>query len=347
MPKLDRVSMPKLSKTLLIVFACLTIISVLSIYYTHQLPTYETRTETLCTYQHNGSYHYVAKLKPNVLYNKTVLKPGEGTLYTALVEYINLTFIYTFNSSPKPQSIQVDHQTTVHIESPGRWPIRTLSQSEAQEIFQLSKNLNFTMQINCTKVKRFVETIDKEIYGTIRSTTYNIKITSEIHVKANLTTCFINETFTPQLTIAFKTDTEKGNYISIENLQQTKPGSILKTEQILSPGVQNLRAASIIATTITTIVLATSAIIYFKHKSPTPPIKAIEKFIAPYKDLIAKTAQKPPRTENTVKIETLEDLAKIAEILARPILLIKEPEPTLIVIDQNVIYEYRINLENL
>jgi hypothetical protein len=36
--------MEKIAKILLIIFACSTIISALSIYYTHQLPTHETKT---------------------------------------------------------------------------------------------------------------------------------------------------------------------------------------------------------------------------------------------------------------------------------------------------------------
>ena len=41
----------------------------------------------------------------------------------------------------------------------------------------------------------------------------------------------------------------------------------------------------------------------------------------------------------------MDDIRKISEILAKPILLIKEPKPTLIVIDQNIVYEYKISLE--
>ncbi|MEM1587278.1 MAG: hypothetical protein QXF59_05265 [Candidatus Bathyarchaeia archaeon] len=70
-------------KNPLIIFACAIAISAFAIYYTHQLPAFEVRTETLCTYQHNGTYDYIAKLKPNIIYsNKTILGPGEGTPFT-------------------------------------------------------------------------------------------------------------------------------------------------------------------------------------------------------------------------------------------------------------------------
>jgi len=61
------------------------------------------------------------------------------------------------------------------------------------------------MQVNSTKIRQFVEAIDKEIYGTTGSTTYNIKIRPKIHVTANINTKTIDEIYTPELTIAFKT----------------------------------------------------------------------------------------------------------------------------------------------
>jgi hypothetical protein len=339
MPKFNT---EKLSKILLIIFASAFAISAFAIYYTHQLPTYETKTETLCTYQHSGIYDYTAKLKPNIIYNKTTLSPGEGILYTAIVEYINLTFTYAFNSNPEPENIQVNHQTTIQIESPGRWPPRILQPAEAEEMFQLSENLNWTMQINSTKVRQFVEAIDKEIYGTTRSTTYNINIKPEIHVTANITTQAIDETFTPELTVAFKTDAEKGNYIAIEKLQQTKPGALTETHQIPLLWVQDQRTASYIATASTTIALAISAFLYIKNKPTPPPIKIIEKLTAPYKELIAKTTQKPPETKTTIETESLEDLAKIAEILARPILhTTTDKEHTFYIIDNNTKYQHK------
>jgi hypothetical protein len=180
--------MQKLSKILLIIFACSTAISVLSVYYTYQLSEAKTETTTLCVYQHTGTYDYTAELKPNLIYNKTTLTSEDNaTLYTAIVEHISLTFTYTFNSNPEPQSTQIEHQTTIQVESPARWPPRTLKPEEAEEMLLLSGNLNWTMQINGTKVRQFVEAIDKEIYGTTRSTTYNINIKPKIHVAANIT----------------------------------------------------------------------------------------------------------------------------------------------------------------
>ena len=165
---MHKFNIAKLTKISLIIFAILTATSAFAIYHTHQLPTYETQINTLCSYQHNGTYNYVAKLKPNLIYNKTTLTSEDNaTLYTAIVEYINLTFNYAFTCNPQPENTAINHQTEIQIESPGKW-LRTLQPTEAQEILEITGNLNWTMQINNTKVEQLVEAIDKEIYGTTR-----------------------------------------------------------------------------------------------------------------------------------------------------------------------------------
>ena len=340
----NRTNIEKLAKILLITFACATAISALSIYYTHQLPTYETQTITLCSYQHVGKYDYIAELKPNVIYNKTTLKPGEGTLYTAIVKQINLTFTYAFTSNPGPENIIIKHNIIIQLESPGKWT-KTLSDAEAQEMLKLSNSLNFTMQVNCTKIRELADSIDKET-GT-RSTTYNIYVKPAIHVVANVTTKTIDEIFNPELTVAFKTEADKGNYIAIENLNQTKYGKITETRQTPLSQVQTQKAASLTAIAITASSLTASVILYIYKEPQTPSEKASEKqlrkLIEPYKELIAKTTQKPPETKTTIEVESLEDLVKIAEILARPILHTTEAEEHIFyIIDNDTKYQFKL-----
>ena len=343
MPKFN---IAKIAKISLIIFAILTAASAFAIYHAYQLPIYETQINTICSYQHNGTYNYVAKLKPNFIYNKTTLNPGEGTLYTAIVEYVNLTFNYAFTCDPKSENITLNHEIEIQIESPGRW-LRTLQPTEAQEILKITGNLNWTMQVNSTKIRQLVEAIDKEIYGITRSTTYNINIKPKIHVTANINTQTIDETFTPELTIAFKTEAEKGNYIAIEKLNQTKQSKITETRQIPLLQVQTQRTISQIATAITATALTISAFLYIKYKPPSPPTitaeKRLKKLTDPYKELIAKTTQKPPKTETTIEVESIEDLAKIAEILARPILHATEAEEHIFyIIDNDTKYQFKL-----
>lgn len=69
----------------------------------------------------------------------------------------------------------------------------------------------------------------------------------------------------------------------------------------------------------------------------------MEKLIVPYKELVAETVQKPPTTETTIEVKTLEDLARIAEILAKPILHATGTDGHVFyIIDNNVKYQCKI-----
>jgi hypothetical protein len=81
---------------------------------------------------------------------------------------------------------------------------------------------------------------------------------------------------------------------------------------------------------------------HIKRRPKSPPKKTIEKVIAKYKELITEITEKPPETGNIIMINTIEDLAKTAEILAKPILHVKEDsEHILYVINDNTKYKYK------
>ncbi|MDH5460412.1 MAG: DUF5305 family protein, partial [Candidatus Bathyarchaeota archaeon] len=248
------------------------------------------------------------------------------------------------NCNPQPSNNTINSEITTQLESPEKWT-RTLSNSEAQEILKLShSSLNFSLQVNHTKIKKLVDSIDDEV-GT-HSWTYNVNINPIIHIVVNVTTETIEETFTPELTVAFNTGTEKGTYITIGNLNQTKSGKLTEIGQISLPWVQNQRALAYLATATTATVLAISAFVYHEYKPVAPPKKISEKLIkklmAPYKELIVETTQKPPETKTTIETETLEDLAKTAEILARPILHATDgKEHTFYIIDNNTKHQHK------
>ena len=54
---------------------------------------------------------------------------------------------------------------------------------------------------------------------------------------------------------------------------------------------------------------------------------------------IEKTKTTPETT--IINVQTIQELAKTAEILAKPIILTRKPQPTLTIIDQNTIYQHK------
>ena len=336
---------------MLILFATLATASIISIYYTHQHPTQEETTTNLAYYQHTGTYDYTAKLKPNTLYSQPTLKPGEGTLYTKIIDHINITFTYTFTCSHPTNITSIKYQTKTELESPENW-IKDFTTAEMVETFQIANTVNSakqtastTLLLNVTQIDELVKAVDGQI-GTSTSQ-YNLAIIPEIHVAAEITVAeadvhTIYETFNSSLTIEFRKETP--NYISMESLEHTRPGVITETHRVLLQWVINQRLTSYVATTVTIPLLAVTAWFYIKTKPTKPAKEPIEKIIAPYKEIIAETTQKPPETTRTIIMVSLEDLAKIAESMVKPILHKKGPKTThtFYILDNNIKYEYVI-----
>lgn len=324
---------------LLIIFGILTGASIIYVIYAHQLPLYETKVITIAEYSHRQYYTYLATLKPNILYNRTILRPGEGVLYTAIVNCIYITSKYSFVSSPAPMNVTTNTNIKIEIESPEKW-VRPLSEDEAIDLLQLGGSQVFEFTVNNTKIKDYVTRIDEEV--GVRSTSYNLNIIPTIQCNVIMTASRIEETFTPKLTLSYISSGDKGNYISIEERSQTKDGKITETKKIHFEWVEKHRKMAYASTAATSIFLTGSAILYIRRRPEMPPKKTIEKVIATYKDLITEATEKPPETENTIKMDTIEDLVKTAEILIKPILHTKEEHYHLFfVIDGNTKYQYK------
>lgn len=247
------------------------------------------------------------------------------------------------------------------MESPENW-IKSFTTTEMLDIFQLTNTINLTQQtatttlfLNTTQINELVKTVDGQI-GTSTSQ-YNLMVKPEIYITAeiNITQTGVRtiyESFAPSLTIEFKKGTP--NYISIESLEQTRPGTIDQTTITPLPWVTNQRNASYTFCAAASSALAITALMYIKTKPTTPPKpkeKPLKKILKEYKEIIAETTEEPPSKPKmtTIKMATIEDLAKISEALMKPILYTQKPPTppkketthTFYIIDNNTKYQYK------
>jgi len=326
---------PEKTIILLTLFTILTITSIITVYATHQTPTQETTTNTLCTYTSIATYDYTAILEPNIIYNKTTLKPNEGPIYTKITKQINITLTYTFQAT-LPAETTITYRLTQTLKT-AAWQYQTAA---------TPPTTTDQTQIQITippVIKTELDTIKAQIErdtGTT-STTYTFEITPTFTINANTTVGPIQQTFTPTLTVSFKR-TDQGDVTTIEELHQTKTGAITENQTTTRPDIINQRYASYILIPISIAGLCLST--YFYKKTKPKLEKPLEKIIAPYKDLIIETTEPPktPPETTTINLTTIKELAKTAEILARPILhTTKDQEHTFYIIDNNTKYEYR------
>lgn len=303
---------------LLSIFALLSLFSLLSVYFTHQLPTEEIKTTTLYTYKHVGTYDYTAKLKSNIIYNQSELKPGQGTLYTAITEYINTTLSYTFESSQEA-NITIEYRIDVIFP---RWnkTLNIFPQTKLNSAGNVSKFSNNYL-VNITSVQEVKKTLEDETGARVSD--YNVTIRPEIHTIANNNITTIDEYFTPTMTMTFGHGASEGNYISTTGLEHTRPNAITDTKKIPIPGVMNQRYMSYGFCAISLSALVVTIGVYTKTvKSYPKPKKSMEEIVTPYEEAIAESAGEPSYKGQTVIVtmKSLEDLMKVADWIGKPVL---------------------------
>lgn len=325
---------------LLAIFIVLTVIALITAYAAHQTPVEETKTETLCTYESTAEYAYLASVKtPNKVYeNKSLIGMEYETLYTKLVRHINLTLTYKFNADQPLAEVQITYTITRSLKA-SAWTYE-IGKTEANTTSQTQIQIQIPT-VNKTELDQVKAEIDAEI-GT-STATYALEIKPTFAVKANTTVGKIYHVFSPTLTVSFQR-TDKGEITVIEPLYQSKTDTLTETETITHEEVVSQRYTSyiLITTALAGLVFST-----FFHTKTKPKIgKPLEKIMAPYKDLIVETLEAPKTLPQTiVTVRDLTELAKIAEILAKPIIHITEDkEHTFYIIDGNLKYEFKMKV---
>jgi len=308
----------------LLLLSFLSLVSLMCVYYTQQLPTEVEQTLPLGVYRHVGNFTYIANLRPNKIYNKTTLKPGEGTIYLRITESINTTFSYRFEIFQLGLAdITTEHSTSVYL-STAVWSkqIDTFGSDTLTFTDTTTGQFSFTYLVNVFETDDMVKTINSEIGAS--ATSYNVTISPRIHTVATTSEGTIDEYFNPALTIHFYHATVGGDYATVEGLQHNNSGVLTKTTRKIYQEWTVLQRYASYAFAITSFsVLALAALAFRTNR---PPAKAEEqlfkKIIKPYKEIIVEEAGEPPQEERmtTITLKTLEDLAKVADQLGRPII---------------------------
>lgn len=333
----QQMDMPSKKAIIMIIFAVLTLAAIMVTYFVQQNPTQEEIVTTLCVYSSTVEYDYTAMLEPNTIYgNRTVLAPYEGTLYTALTKQINLTLSYTFEVSLSAVA-EVTYSLKQVLQSASwQYQLKASPQTTTNQT-QISLQLP---PFNRTDVESTKAQIEKETGTT--SGNYSFQVVPIFTVDANTSAGPIHQTLSPILTIEVGR-TGQGNVIAVENLHQKATDSITEERIVMHDEVTYARYAAYIFSAICIIGLATSA---FKHRKAGAPVEMLqtEKLISPYKDLVVEAKAIPEFSEDTLIIEVrdLEELAKTAEILARPIFHAHSgSEHSFYVFDTEMTYVYR------
>jgi hypothetical protein len=274
-----------------------------------------TAPPPLFTYQQAGHYTYVAHLANNTLYNTTTLTQGNGTLFTSITQWVNVTYAYELTVGRPANASSV--MSITEIVQTSAWS-KSLGGTGTSNVLRNGsfETLTASVDLNISNITTLVSAIEKQTgyspsyYSLVLTPT----VTSSIAVGLNAT----GVTFAAPLTFNFSS-------------QQITPSrlSITQRGEFTPPGTPDAGSGGGPGLAQYTLLFASLAAVAFMgvylYITPRPRRAVdIEALTRPYQEAIVDTATPPP-SANRVDVPTWTDLVKVADTLGCPILRVADP----------------------
>ena len=322
----------------------LLIISVIGMLYTLNLQDEVEVSDILCRYKQSGTYSYLAILYPNILYNKTILEPG-NPIYAPITHLLNITFHYDFTSE-KVGNITLYYAIYGRLASK-KWSKNfTLVTPSVKRAFGDSITYTFSTSLNITRIIEIAEKLRRET-GALEEF-YDYILTPKMRVVAETEVGMIDKKFEPNFTISFP----KGGdgYIDIKGLSHKDEGGIEERKVIVLGWVRGLKHTFM---ALTGALSAAQAYAIWNIMSARVGMSDADKKLKmirkKYKDLIVEVGEAVTMKEKvttTVNVSSFKDLVRVADQLMKPIIFSSEEKAyTFRVIDGATEYVYAIKRE--
>lgn len=334
------------------VLVVLLVVSLYGCYFFIRMPLIRSKNNVDLRYSQSAEYDYTAFVESSLLYdNRTEIGEGEP-LYTNLVEQIEIVLKYELTQTPSPvemTGIEVRYEASATL-SGGDWkktyPLSVHSDSfrwlsrMATSMTSNTSGFTETYTVDMEEIEAIVEIIGEETGARAHSYTYEIK--SSISLEASAGNKTLEQEFNPTLMIKFE-----GGKIEFEGLSSTKTGSIIHHETEVattrfltwSVNVDDMRGIAVTVTAIFSVLLFYAGRLALRERASK---SFMERLSGDIRDKIVETSE-PPRIEGeTIKVSSLEDLARVAEEAFKPIMHHGE---LFYVLDGDVRYEYQVEAE--
>ncbi len=283
-------------------------------YYAYRLPGTRSQKVTSLAYEQEGGFDYVVHLKPNSIYDSAELGPG-STYFTGLSQSMGVSFAYRLQSAQIQGAAPLEYEVFARLEEPGLWSkeyvLVPLSQADG------SVATSFTVPI--ALYRDTLDAIQKET-GSGRGPA---RVVVEARVQPGVTTAFgsISAPFTQTLAMDLGADTFKVT----GDLDLRKPGAITRTQVISVPEVDLYRKLSAGGLVLALALAAAMAWSYYRaHRNPLTPDEVVALAGSVYKPHLVWVTNLPARDAQTVvHVKTLPDLARAAEELMKPMLVME------------------------
>lgn len=298
-----------------IVFIVLLVIAAWAGYWVYSSVTATSTTSPsapLFTYSESSSYDYVARLIPNDLYNTSELGPGNGTLFSQITTWVNISFVYRVGVVPAV-NMSSAMLFTVSLGS-DHWQ-KTLEQNALTVPERTSNSLSFNEQfdLNVSAILSLVATIEAQT-GYFPSSFWVILI-PDVATSVSLGLHGMNLDFEPTLNLTFADgQIEPSGLTSFVSGDYGLPPVVSTSDAV---GWLSAAAIPYWLLGVSLPLAAVTGVYAFRHREARPP--DIEELMRPYREAIVD-APLPPASTDVVAVSSWEDIVKVADMLGRPIL---------------------------
>jgi len=325
------------TRELILAAALIMAASALTLVHYQGQPLTRTTVTTLCTYTHRGAYAYEANLTRNLFYNRTRLHPGEGPLYTAIVQSINITYAYDFSSTPAPTEATHETSLRVFLEAGDAWS-KELTNAEAQRLLRPAQASNLSLTVEVAEALDMFQTLAKETGAG--SPAYTIRIVPVTRTRAEIAGHTVDETFAHELAVTFARNDATGRHVRIQDLTRTQQGSITNTETQTIETVREMRGYSLLSSTTSAGALLIASIHHLRNRKGGEKKPSLRSILKDHGDLIVRSGS-PVRAPRTVDLESMDDLARLSELLSKPAIHTREAGAhAFTVLDRDTAYRY-------
>lgn len=308
---------------MLFIFIVLLIISACIIFIVKevQFPGYSEERNILYSFNNKENISYKVFLKPNILYDTDSL--GEDVIYISeFIDYIDAAFMYEFTGE-KEANIEGKYEIIAQMEgytgNEKEGTLRTVWTKyftivPAKDIQVRDKILSIeeNIKINWHEYNNYVL---KVLNVSKVSIPVKINVFMNVELKINTNGGIKELKHTPYMTIPLNT-----NYFQIvKKVNKETPGIIERIEQVPLP-VNNFKVG--IFSSIELIAWLIFAFIIFKTKSNkrTPLEIELNRIFKKYGDRLVTLTNEAIVFETYSEVKAIEDLVRIADELARPIM---------------------------
>ena len=264
------------------------------------------------TYDQSGRYFYVATLSNNTLYNQSTLTPGNGTLFTAITTWVNLSYTYGLIVS-RPVTAAIDVALTVQVTT-AAWTKSIGTAAATSDFVDASSGVvTVAFDLSVANVTTLVTAIEKQTGYS--PSYYNVVLSPSVAAAVIYGTNATSLTYFAPLSLNFS-----AGQIVPTHLTSSSPGTYVPD----GPKGDPPASLPIVPYALLLGAVAAAGVLgyltYGAYRREGGP--DLETITRPFKEAIVETMSSPP-TASRVEVPSWTDLVKVADTLGVPILRVR------------------------